>query len=345
MSTSATSSLQPMIDTAMSSIGKVSPGDYVMMKMENDTIMSIAQTRGRDMPQIVAYLRQIVETFPEFADQAIYSKPVGTVISVRCANKNCGHTYEVARLDDSVRCDRCGSAEIAAQKKVMKYAEGLSIRAAEILRQAWKYTRLDIQIDELGEDRLKLTGKFTDLCDCNVTSLSRIVSPWIRRRSGQVEKIPEDRFLGVVVKAESAKLIRDIILGGLPYPLKAQFRDLCEKKLAELVTHERITERVVPKFAEKGITLTHLEQIVGRPVSAGWTRADLMMLHKLWQALETEETTVEEILAGISSANEKNSTGKSAVSDLLIPAVAVEQPKKKQHRSTDAAAETERTTS
>ena len=81
------------MDTAIDAAANL-PRDLAVVKMENDQIFALAAARRRDMSAIGSSLPRC-QTFPQFADDAI---------------------YEAVRQDESGK---------------MKYARGLSVRAAE----------------------------------------------------------------------------------------------------------------------------------------------------------------------------------------------------------------------
>jgi len=296
------------------------PADMMMLKMENESIMAVARTTPRDPVKIVKQLQELIDAYPAAADDAIYSKPVGTVTQVTCGD--CRVKYEVAKLDRDTKCPACESGKIGTSRSVKKFAEGLSIRAAESIRSIYGYTRMATTTEMLPDGRAKLTGVLVDYAAGNVTSDERIVSPMYKSRSGKMERTPEDRFLNVFVKAEKSKLRRDVILDNTPNIVKAMFRDACERKLEELVAPEVIDQKIVPAFAEYGITIDHLDQIVGRPKSLGWRESERVELRKILTALKNEETTVRELLDGLSGvpSNAASDTGSRAKKSSLKPA-------------------------
>jgi hypothetical protein len=278
------------------------PQDMMLLKMENEQIFAVARTQPRDPMKIVKQLAQLIEAYPAAADEAIYSKPVGTVIQVTCPNEKCGIKYEVNSIDQETACPICDTkAAGAPSRKVKKFAEGLSIRAAESIRSIYGYTRLATTTEQFEDGKVKLTGTIVDYSAGNLTSDERIVTPWYKSRSGGMTRTPEDRFLNVVVKAEKSKLRRDIILDNTPAIVKAMFRDMCEQKLLQLVAPEVIEQRIIPAFAEYGISQEQLDQIIGRPHKLGWREQERMMLRKILNALKNEETTARELLDGLAS--------------------------------------------
>jgi len=295
------------------------PPDLMLLRLENESIMALARTQPRDPAKIVAQLQQLIDAWPAAADEAIYSKPVGTVIEVTCF---CGARYEVSQVDRETTCPHCeapaiGKGKQAPTRRVKKFAEGLSIRAAESIRSIYGYTRLATTAEMLPDGRVKLTGVLVDYAAGNVTSDERIVSPHYRSRSGAMRTMPEDRFLNVVVKAEKAKLKRDVILDSVPGIVKALFRDACEKKLRELVAPEVVEQKILPAFAEFGITAEQIEKVIGRPRALGWREEDRLTLRKILTALKNGETTVQELLDDIDESRREPGSGVTAVEKRL----------------------------
>jgi hypothetical protein len=273
------------------------PADMALLKMENDQIFAVAKAKPREPAQIVAQLRSLLDAYPAAAAGAIYSKPVGTVQEVTCGR--CGIRYQVQKVDRDTACVACDSTEHASVRPVKKFAEGLSIRAAETIRSVYGYTRLATKTDLIEDDKVRITGTVVDYASGNITTDERIVSPWYKAKTGQMTKTPEDRFLNVVVKAEKSKLRRDIILDNTPAMVKTAFRDYCEQKNGTLVTQEEIDQKIIPAFATFGLTPAHLDKIIGTPRSAGWTEEHRLQLRKILVALKQDETTVRELLDGL----------------------------------------------
>jgi len=284
------------------------PADLMLLKMENESIMAVARARPRDPMKIVGQLQQLIDAYPGAADDAIYSKPVGTIMRITC---KCGLQYEAPikwvnrkPVAEPEPCPDCGEWAPKQQDAVKKFAEGLSIRAAESIRSIYGYTRLATTTEMLDDGKVKLTGVLVDYAAGNVTSDERVVSPFYKARGGQMQRTPEDRFLNVIVKAEKAKLRRDVILDNTPNIVKAMFRDACEQKLLGLVAPEVIEQKVLPAFAQYGITPEQLDRIIGKPRALGWKEEDRLELRKILSALKHGETTAADLLAGLDSEPE-----------------------------------------
>jgi hypothetical protein len=291
------------------------PPEMMLLKMENESIMAIARTQPRDPMAIVAKLQQLIDAYPAAADEAIYSKPVGTVVEVICGQ--CAIRYEVAVVANDTACPACGSTAHKSQRKIKKFAEGLSIRAAESIRSIYGYTRLATTAEEIADGKVRLTGVLVDYAAGNLTSDERIVTPWYRSKQGSMVRTPEDRFLNVVVKAEKSKLRRDVILDSVPNIVKACFRDACERKMLELIAPEVVEQKILPAFAEYGISAEALDRIVGRPRALGWREVERLELRKILNALRNDETTARELLDGLETEPHKPKVGEGVTMDDL----------------------------
>lgn len=268
------------------------PPNLMLMKMENETMMSAARVVPRDPKKIVAQLVALIEAYPQSADDAIYSKPVGTVDMLTCAE--CGVEYEKKW---PIEPCKCGSRKTKGTRKQMKHADGLSIRAAESIRSIYGYNRLAVNMSMSPDGTATISCTFVDYAACQMTSDERVVSPHYKTKEGEMKRTPVDRFINVVVKAEKSKLRRDMILDSIPNEIKAAYRDACEKKLLGMVTPEKIMKEVVPAFATLGVSLPMLEKIVGRTVDMGWTESDRLSLKKIYTGLKNGETTVADLMA------------------------------------------------
>ncbi len=280
------------------------PADLMLMKMENETFMNVARVQPREPMKIVAQLKELIEAWPAAAEEAIYSKPVGTVTECTCGE--CQIKYEVAKVDKDTACPACGSKRRGECWAIKKFAEGLSIRAAESIRSIYGYTRLTTTCEMLPNGSAKLTGTIVDYAAGNFTSDTREVPRQYKSRTGEMITHAEDRFLSVVVKAEKAKLIRDVILSNTPGIIKAMYRDMCEQKLEQLVAPEIIAQKIVPAFEKYGISATQLDKIVGRPAALGWSEQERLNVRKLLVSLKNEEVTVAELLAGLNEPVPEN---------------------------------------
>lgn len=293
------------------------PMGMQLLKMENESIMSLARVAPRDATKVIAELKTFLHAYPAAATEAVYAKPVGKIFSITC--KDCNIVYEDPSDMANVECPVCGSARKTNIQKRQKYAEGLSIRAAESIRSAYGYTRLAVEMEELPDGKVRIAGTLVDYAAGNMTSDERIVSPFYKSRQGGIQRTPEDRFLNVVVKAEKAKLRRDLILDSIPGIVKAFYRDECDKMADEVVPDEFVTQKIIPGFAKFGMSKAHLEEIVGQKASMGWTKEQSRELSNILAGLKSGDYTVAEVLRELvpqSPTGESNPT-KAATGDVL----------------------------
>jgi hypothetical protein len=306
------------------------PADLMLLKLENESIMAVASAKPRDPGEIVKKLQALVDAYPASADEAIYIKPVGTVTKVTCGT--CKAVEELSWVPSDWSCAKCESGKISERKKIKKFAEGLSIRAAESIRSIFGFTRLSVTVESLAGGAVKIRGVMVDYSAGNITADERIVSPNYTKRGGGVGRVPEDRFLNVIVKAEKAKLRRDVILDSTPNYIKAYFQNACEEKLKSLLDSDAVKKKVLPWFEQQGVSQEQVEDIVGKKLAMGWTQQDVLHLKKIKTAVESGETTIRELIDPADGA-----------ADAVKPASKVEE-KLAQAAAKKAAAEAKRKT-
>jgi hypothetical protein len=318
---------QPGMDISQAQAIAALPPDMMLLKMENESIMSVARATPRDPMKIVGQLQQLIDAYPAAADDAIYQKPVGTVMEITC---ECGIKYEanikwVQRkpVAEQEPCPECGEWKPKNQKPIKKYAEGLSARAAESIRSIFGYTRLATTTEILADGNAKLTGTLVDYAAGNITTDERIVSRCYRSRDGKMVSIAEDRFLNLTVKSELSKLRRDVILLSTPNIVKACFQDACEAKIRGLISDEVIEQKIIPAFEAVGISAADLDKIIGKPHALGWKEEDRVRCRKILTALKNEETNVRDLLDGIKEQSPQPQQKKdgATMDDLTKPTV------------------------
>lgn len=293
------------------------PMGMQLLRMENEQIMSLARVAPRDPAVIVSQLKAFLQAYPAAALEAIYAKPVGSVYSITC--KDCRIIYEADGSGPGVECTVCGSKAKTNIERRQKYAEGLSIRAAETIRSVYGFTRLAVRmsLDESGKATIE--GTLVDYAAGNMTSDERVVTPFYKSRDGDMRRTPEDRFLNVVVKAEKSKLRRDLILDSVPAIVKAVYRDECEAVIDNVVPEDFVNQKILPQFQRFGVTKAHLEQLVGAKVATGWTKDQTRELSNLLNGLKSGDTNVAELLAPLSivTPGSENDPTKAARGDAL----------------------------
>lgn len=270
------------------------PKDLAMIKMENDSIMSLAASRPRDMKAIKEEMLSQLDAFPVFAQAAVYSKPVGT-------------------------------DQDTGRKKTVR---GLSIRAAEALAECYGFCRVRAFVEPIGDDAARVTASFTDFQRGRVWEDSGIVSKFYKTRNGAMARTPEDRFWGVVCKAEASRRIREVILRSVPPGLKMELQALAEKAMAAVLSDTEV-QKIIAAFRQHHVTLEMIEGYLDKTISAGWNADDRVELQALYNAIRDGETTVAEAFGDQAKtaraaveqkpAKQPATNGGASVSDLTSP--------------------------
>jgi hypothetical protein len=242
------------------------PKELALLKMENDNIVAMAKAEPRTMSIVKARIVDQLEAFPEFASEAVYSKPVGK--------------------------DQNGN---------MKFARGLSIRAAEALRCAYGYCRVSTEVNdiyspagEVDEDKVEVCATFMDYQTGSQWTDKGIVSKTYTDRMGRQRRHNDDRFYNVVVKAELSRRVRECICRMIEPGLRHELQKIAEDVGGKLLGEQAIG-KMVDAFAELGVTDKMLEEYIGRSVGAGWTVEDKKHLQLVFVGLRDGETTIAEV--------------------------------------------------
>lgn len=235
------------------------PRDLVLLKMENESIMALAKSEPRDEERILATLVKQLSTYPSFARNAIYAKPVGDG----------------------------------------KIARNLSIRAAEAIRVTYGYNRVATSVSPLENDpdRFLVSATFIDYQTGAMWQDTSILSMWYVGRDKKAKKHPEDRFFSVVVPAEKSRRAREVILRSVPAGLKSELFEHAEQKMLEGMTPEKV-DAAIELWRGRGVTLEMLQERL-KKTRASWTQADALVMRQLWNAIDDGESTVEEIFGQV----------------------------------------------
>jgi predicted Zn-ribbon and HTH transcriptional regulator len=228
--------------------------------MENENISALAAAKPRDHAKIRSELAAQIDAYPSFVRTAIYTKPVGK--------------------DDNGQ---------------MKYARGLSIRAAEAIAEAYGFCRIRADVSPIDDNTVKVEATFSDYQKGRIWQDGGLLSKFYKDRHGRMQRVPDDRFFNVTVKAEVSKRVREVILRSVPPGLRSELAEMVEARIDDLLDDATVA-KIVANFAGKGVTREMLEAHIGRTMKAGWTKEDRKNLIGLWNALEQEETTVAEIV-------------------------------------------------
>jgi len=228
-----------------------------LVKLENNIQMAVAVQKPRDESIILRDALHELDLYPSMAKEAIYNKPVGK--------------------DDSGQ---------------QKYAEGLSIRAAESIANRWNNSSYGVEIVGEDEDFATIAAIFLDYEKNTRHVAMQRVSKFYKTRQGQVQRIAPDRF-DLVLKANSSKNLREIILRSLPAGLKKEY----ETKARGILKKEPIAAQrtaMLERLGDAGISEAELEAWKKKPVK-DWRREEILEALGILNAIRDGEITREAV--------------------------------------------------
>jgi len=263
-----------MNELANAPVELVARGETIV-KLENSTQMSIAIQRPRDEKKILTDCLKELDLYPSMAEEAIYNKPVGK--------------------DD---------------KGKMKYAEGLSIRAAESIGNRWDNSSFGVEIVAEDEESASIAAVWLDY-ERNTRHIAmQRVSKFYKSKTGQIIRHSPDRF-DLVLKANGSKNLREIILRSLPAGLKKEYEIKARNILkGGSLPGQRMA--VVNRFADLGVIQRKIEEFQGKGKDE-WTREDVIELAGLANAIRDGETSIEETFGGKESSKKEDPQVKSGL--------------------------------
>ncbi len=231
---------------------------HSLIKLENEVQMSISIQRPRDEKEILKSCLDELDIYRSFAEDAIYSKPVG-------------------KDPDTNK---------------MKYAEGLSIRVAESLANRWSNSAYGVDKIAEDDDSVTLAAVFLDYENNTRHLIQRRVAKSYRAKGGRVVQYSPDRF-EIVMAAKQSIILREIILRSLPAGLKLEY----EKKVRQVLEGGDIKKRIanmVKKFKQIGISEDELCGLRKKLVSE-FEHEDITELLGVYNALKDGELTKESL--------------------------------------------------
>lgn len=263
------------------------PTDLALLRMENDSIQALAAARPRNFEKMKAELEQQLTAFPQLAEGAIYRKPLGredecTACKTKCFPDKSGGVQQ--------QCWKCKKEGTIVQGP-MKHANGLSVRTAETLAEAYGYNRVRAEVTQIDDDTVKVEATFTDYQRGRIWQDSGIVSKKYKKKNGTTDRTPDDRFFNLVVKAAASKHVREVILRSVNPGLKQWYWEKCEEIARSVLLDDKTIDRLVAAFAKYKVDLEALERHLGVP-RGEWNQEHKLILIGVGVALKDGETTV-----------------------------------------------------
>lgn len=233
------------------------PRDLAIIKMENENMMALAAAHPRDYGAVLADIKGQLQTFKSFAEMAMYNKPVGK-----------------------------------GQNNKMKYARGLSIRAAEAIAVAYRDNQCRTITTPLA-DGARVEATFVDYQTRRKWQKSAFVSKRYKKRGGGIAVHNDDRFYDVVCEAAGSKLLRECILRCVPPGLRSELEKCVDEQLDDFLD-ESTAKKIVAQFSTKGIAQEQIETLLGKRLDS-FTKEDRRTLLGTWNAIDQGETTIAEV--------------------------------------------------
>ncbi len=297
--------LVPHTDPAL--VAAELPRDLAVIKMENDSIMSMAAAHPRDHAVMLRDLKTQLQTYKSFAKEATYSKP-------------------------------CGKGEGGGQR----FARGLSIRAAEAIAEVYGYNRCSVEVTPIDGTTARVEASFVDYQRGRIWRLSSVISKVFKRRNDSqgrpTGRHNDDRFYGVVCKAEGSKLLRECITRAVPPGLRSELMLCVDEQLADFLD-EKTVLNIVAQFSGKGVSKEDLEALIGKRIES-FTQGDRVTLMELWRGVESGDVEVAELLAETNDKGDDKPTT-SRAEQLADKLGAKKAPAKKDKPETPSAPEQE----
>lgn len=318
------------------------PPNLAVMRMENDNIMSLAASRPRSVALMRREIEEQLSAFPKQAAKLIFAKPVGREpdVCTKCGSE-CFRQKNGRR---AINCFKCKSEEI--KEGGQKFARGLSIRAAEMLAEVYGYNRVRSWMEPIDGDTIRVCASFTDYQKGRTWTDESILSRLYTTRNKEIVRHPDDRFYGVVARAQSSKVIREVVVRCVSAGLKAWLYDEAERLIDENLDDATIA-KIISNFANKQVSQPMLERLIGRTIKEGWTKDDRKTLVGVWNAIDSGDESVASVFADVEKDDDEkpeadaekkptNGNGSTATNDALKKPTATKEESKREEQGKPA---------
>lgn len=184
------------------------------------------------------------------------------------------------------------------------FAEGPSIRLAEVLKSSWGNLRLGTQVVGERDGNIHVQAVCHDL-ENNVFETSEVAKSITYSDGGRYK----DTMIQVIIGAASKIALRNVIFSVIPKAYAEQIMDACKEKLVGN-EEERTDLRnaVIASFNEMGVTETALFSAVDRKNYPENSNDEVVFLVGLHNAIKDGICTVEDVFGKQSSKPEVKPT-------------------------------------
>jgi hypothetical protein len=268
----------PVRDGTSEQIRALHESNAMLVKVENDTMQSLAVARPRDLVSIRKNVESELEVFPEIAETAWYSIP-----------------YKDKKNNRTV------------------YVEGPSVHTARRLAQAWGNLTVDCRIVELTNDSCVVQGVAIDM-----QTNYRYNAPPLRvsrftRQYGKFVQLDDDRW-NLKIASAMAKALRNALFGVVPEGFVMAYVSKA-KEIASALQDGKKRGPGRPKKADKKARIlaafndwpeigeSHLLILTGLDNLENITKDQAEKLHGVRNALKDGSITVDGVLKSVAEVD------------------------------------------
>ena len=247
------------------------PIEGAIVKLESMEMTALARQVPRDHQAVLADVVKQLEAYPSFAKEAIYVKPVGK--------------------------DSEGK---------MRYARGLSIRAAEAMYQAWGNCAISCPIIGDTDDHTDMMAVFVDYERCIKVTRPMRVSKWYTSKYKKKVRHPDDRFASVVLASASSRAIREVALRSMPPGLRAELYMRAEQIADNLMDVQGLV-RLISAFSLLKVTVEMIQNLIGKDIKS-FDQDDRTTLLGIYNEIKTGSSTIDEVFSLADEGNADSPT-------------------------------------
>lgn len=181
-----------------------------------------------------------------------------------------------------------------------RYAEDISIRAAEAIQRCWGFLLVESSIVEDRGDYITVSAKGFDAVAGNYISRQRRVktTQWSREEARAIQV--KDHKLERDIDSAMAKCRRDVIKCFCPaYIIQKIFN-----RAVELMSKEIDVKGTLAAFSALGVIKAQLEALLGHELESV-SKEERVRLVEIYQALRDGETTVAEVFGKSAPASDR----------------------------------------
>lgn len=167
-----------------------------------------------------------------------------------------------------------------------------------MLAEVYGYNRVRSWMEPIDADTIRVCASFTDYQKGRTWTDESILSRLYTTKNKETVRHADDRFYGVVARAQVSKVIREVVVRCVSAGLKAWLYDEAERLIDENLDDDTI-RKIISNFANKEVSQSMLERLIGRTIKEGWTKEDRKTLVGVWNAIDSGDESVASVFADV----------------------------------------------